>query len=902
MSLGEAVIDIVADTSGLSKSIGDGVEKGSQGAGAKSGKTVGSRMAGALTKSLKVGVVGAVGAVTGVAGTALVKGFSRLKGIDEAQAKLRGLGHDAASIQKVMENATAAVTGTAYGLDSAATTAAGALAAGVKPGEDLTRTLKQVTDVATLTGGSMEEIGGIFNKVAANNKIQMDSINQLQDRGFPILQMLAKELGVTAEEASKMASAGKVDFNTFRNAVEGSLGPAGTAAAESGKTFAGAFANLQAALGRLGARFLGPAFGGAVGLFNSLGSAIDSLGPIAEKAGLIFGEFFQRFAGADFGSLTAGVPGAIEVVTSALDSVMPKLQPFAGVLAGIASAAVELAQALIPVAARLAEAAAVTGIPILLASMEALRLTIEAVAAAAGLLSLWAEKSPGSFKAVAVTILAIAAAVKAVRIAMAAWITLTKAWAAVTKAAIAVQAAFNIVMALNPFTIIVVAIVAVVAALTYFFTQTETGRKIIKKAWEGIRAAIGAVVDWITGPMIDGLKAAWDAVTGAAVAAWNAIKATINAVLDAIAFVINAVLGAIKWVITTYFTIYRTIITTAFNLIKGAVQFAWDAIKAVFEAVLAAISWVITTYFEIYKAVITTALTVIRTVITAAWDAIRTVTSTVWDAIRAVLTAIWGAIRAVATSVFNAIKNVVLGVWNAVRSAATTAWNAVSEAVRTAINRIYEMVGRIKGNILGIFSGAGGWLLEAGKQVMRGFVSGLESGVGWVKDTLGSVTKLIPKIKGPEDVDRKLLTKNGELIMAGLVKGLTIGESDVIKTLEGLTNKIGDLGVSRIGASLQAPATAAVVSPLAPSRASKNTAPIPLPAPSTSPVDVQSLRAEISRLTAAINSGPGAATEVNIDQNFYGPQTGADRLKELEWTMRYAPRRPGANPLTGAQR
>src|SRR5690606_16022256 len=137
---------------------------------------------------------------------------------EQAESKLTGLGHSAKSVEKIMVNATDAVTGTAFGLDAAATVAASAVAAGVKPGKDLERTLTLVGDAATIAGTDMGEMGAIFNKVAASNKVQMDVINQLHDAGLPALSLLADQLGVTAEEASKMASAGKIDFATFQAA------------------------------------------------------------------------------------------------------------------------------------------------------------------------------------------------------------------------------------------------------------------------------------------------------------------------------------------------------------------------------------------------------------------------------------------------------------------------------------------------------------------------------------------------------------------------------------------------------------------------------------------------------------------------------------------------------------
>src|SRR5690625_5982827 len=46
---------------------------------------------------------------------------------------------------------------------------------------------------------------------------------------------------------------------------------------------------------------------------------------------------------------------------------------------------------------------------------------------------------------------------------------------------------------------------AVVGALIWFFTQTETGQKIIETVWGAIKTAIGAVWDWLKG-VFDGMK------------------------------------------------------------------------------------------------------------------------------------------------------------------------------------------------------------------------------------------------------------------------------------------------------------------------------------------------------------------------------------------------------------
>src|SRR5690606_619525 len=181
------------------------------------------------------------------------------------EGKLTGLGHSAKTVEKIMGNALSSVKGTAFGLDEASTVAASAVAAGIKPGQDLERVLKLVADAATIAGTDMGSMGAIFNKVAASNKVQMDVINQLHDAGVPALAALASEMGVTAEEASKMASRGEIDFATFSAAMESALGGA---ALSSGDTFAGAMANVGAALGRVGAGVLGGVFPKMAPLFQ----------------------------------------------------------------------------------------------------------------------------------------------------------------------------------------------------------------------------------------------------------------------------------------------------------------------------------------------------------------------------------------------------------------------------------------------------------------------------------------------------------------------------------------------------------------------------------------------------------------------------------------------------------
>lgn len=245
--------------------------------GEKIGRMIGEPIGKGIGLAIKGGIgLAAVGATAAV-GTlvaSLTKGFTRLKNIDNAKFKLEALGNSAADVKKIMDNATKAVKGTAFGLDAAATTASTAVAAGVAPGTDLTAYLTNVADAAAIAGVSMEEMGAVFNKVQTNGKAMTDDLQMLADRGLPVFTWLQKQYGVTGEALQKMVEDGKVSSADFQAAIGQNIGGA---AQKMGQSFEGAMQNLDAALGRVGATLLGIPFNEASGGIGSITTALDKL-------------------------------------------------------------------------------------------------------------------------------------------------------------------------------------------------------------------------------------------------------------------------------------------------------------------------------------------------------------------------------------------------------------------------------------------------------------------------------------------------------------------------------------------------------------------------------------------------------------------------------------------------
>ncbi|WP_255789169.1 tape measure protein [Mycobacteroides abscessus] len=237
---------------------------GSTGGGGGSGLAA-AGMLGAITRVAGPAAI-ALG-VTGLAYKTLSAGFDRAKSLDATRFKLQALGNDAAAVTAIMNAAQGSVKGTAFSLDAAASTAATAVAAGVKPGEDLAKYLGTVADAAAIAGADLGDMGHIFNKVQTSGKAMTDDLNMLGDRGLPIFAWLQKEYKVTGAELSKMVEKGQVDAATFQKVIAENVGGA---AKKMGGTFEGSVKNMGAALGRLGEAFISP----------FLGSGTDALGQI----------------------------------------------------------------------------------------------------------------------------------------------------------------------------------------------------------------------------------------------------------------------------------------------------------------------------------------------------------------------------------------------------------------------------------------------------------------------------------------------------------------------------------------------------------------------------------------------------------------------------------------------
>lgn len=240
------------------------------------------------------------------------------------------------------------------------------------------------------------------------------------------------------------------------------------------------------------------------------------------------------------------------------------------------------------------------------------------------------------------------------------------AFQAVRTAVLAVNAA----MRANAFGLIMAAVAALVAGLTYFFTQTELGQELwgkftdaLSAGWEWVKAAFQSAWDFIQ-PILQGLGDffSWVGEIIGGVFSW---------MVDNWQWVVAAVFGPLGAVIAlaiTHWDTLRGAIQVVWDAITGAISWAWNAIiMPVWNGMQAALG-ALGAFFQ----------WVWSSVIQPAWNALGAGIAFVWTS---VIQPTWNALQ----TALGAVGTFFQWVWNSVIK---PAWDALGNGIRLVIDSV----------------------------------------------------------------------------------------------------------------------------------------------------------------------------------------------------------------------
>lgn len=212
------------------------------------------------------------------------------------------------------------------------------------------------------------------------------------------------------------------------------------------------------------------------------------------------------------------------------------------------------------------------------------------------------------------------------------------------------QAALNFVMSLNPITLVIIAIGALVAAIVILWNKCEWFRNLVTNMFEVLKVAWQATLNFF--------KSIWDWFVGL----WNAAVEGFKSIWKGVCEFFKLIWQGVCLYFETVWNFWKSVFEGVVNIIKTI----WNGACTIFKNVWTGVCNTFKTLFEGFKTIFTTIA-----------DSLKRI----WNGVCDIFSSAWNRVCSSITSVFTGVKNTVVGI-------AQSMTNTVIRAINWCISQL----------------------------------------------------------------------------------------------------------------------------------------------------------------------------------------------------------------------
>ncbi|WP_195916686.1 tape measure protein [Lactococcus petauri] len=602
-------------------------------------------------------------------------------------------------------------------------------------------------------GGTGEQLKGVvqaYSQMSAAGKVSAENINQLTDNNTALGAALKKtvmDMNPQLKQFGSFAAASEKGAITV-DMLDGALKKLGQAGGGSVETIDDAMASLNETISLALLPILEAITPVVTDIVNAIADKVPSIIGYVSDLYAWFQFLFEAISDSGALDMLSGAWGGLVDIFKMVMQVIGELLMDLGILQKAPKSSEDAIDSLADVFLQIS------------GTIEAFVLKIRDAVK-------WVTQSEARMTALKVILVALAGAFGALKVANGIFSAIT-AFAKLQKVIRETMGAFKLLGALiagNWVTIAIVAIGALVAGLVYFFTKTETGKKMwasfikflqdtlasivsfFQNTWKTVTEVSSNVVKAIQG-FFSGLGTwfsnLWKSITDIAKTVWGALVAVFEFYVNSYKTVFNVLVGFftglwssiveitstvwetikqvfitfVSWINTTFAPLIN-FFRSLWNLVASIVNLAWQVIIGIIRMVYNNIISLWTGIINFFRGVWNT----VSSLASSGWNAIVSFASSTWNKV----VGIWNQISSWFSGIWNSAKNIASGAWNAIVSFASSAWNRVvgiwnaivgwfsgiwnnvANTVGNAFNRVASFAASGYSRIVGVFSSIAGW-------------------------------------------------------------------------------------------------------------------------------------------------------------------------------------------------